>query len=82
MREKTVFSFKQPTPAWATWVFRIVFILTTAAIMLIAAEPDIPDNLKIKLGAYLKALDFVIWSIARGLGVKKEQIENETDSHE
>ena len=67
MKSKTVFSFKQPTPAWATWLFRIVFLLTTAATIVIAAE----------LGVYMKAFDFVIWGIARGIGVKKEEFDPE-----
>lgn len=71
---KTVFSFRKPTPAWATWVFRIVFLLTTATTIIISADPHIPDQMKVKLGVYLKAIDFVIWGIARGLGVSKEDV--------
>ena len=77
MKSKTVFSFKQPTPAWATWLFRIVFLLTTAATIVIAAEPDIGDETKVELGVYMKAFDFVIWGIARGIGVKKEEFDPE-----
>lgn len=72
---KTILSFNKPTPAWATWIFRIVFLITTAATIVIAADPDIKDKTKVKLSVYLKALDFVIWGIGRGLGVEKGDFE-------
>lgn len=76
--EKVVFSVKKPTPMWATWVFRIVFCLTTAATIIIAGDTDIADALKVKLTLYLKAADFVIWFMGRGIGVKKSDFEDET----
>ena len=71
-KNRTILSFQQPTPAWATWIFRIVFLLTTAATIIVAAEPDINDKAKVKISVYLKAFDFVVWGIGRGLGVRKE----------
>lgn len=76
-KNKTVLSFRKPTPAWATWVFRIVFLLTTAAAIVISSEPGITDHIKVKLGVYLKAIDFVIWGIGRGIGVTKEDFTDE-----
>lgn len=72
---KTVISINKPTPMWATWVFRIVFLLTTAATIIIAADPGIPDDMKVRIGVYLKALDVFIWGIGRGLGVEKADYE-------
>lgn len=74
---KTVLSFNKPTPVWATWIFRIVFLLTTAATIVVAADPDISDKTKVKLGVYLKALDFVIWGVGRGLGVERKDFDRE-----
>jgi hypothetical protein len=80
-RSKTILSFNKPTPAWATWIFRIVFLLTTAATIVIAADPDIKDKTKVKLGVYLKALDFVIWGVGRGLGVDRKEFEEKEEDH-
>jgi hypothetical protein len=76
-KNRTVFSFSKPTPAWATWLFRIVFLLTTAATVVLATDPGICDESKVQIGIYLKAFDFVVWGIARGLGVKKEEFDPE-----
>lgn len=72
---KTVISINAPTPMWATWIFRIVFLLTTTATFIIASDPAIPDALKVRIGIYLKGLDFVIWGFGRFIGVEKPSIE-------
>jgi hypothetical protein len=66
---KTVLSFKKPTPLWATWTFRIVFILTGVITVVIAGDPGIANDLKIRLGVYLKGLDMAIWGITRAIGI-------------
>ncbi|MBK7110460.1 MAG: hypothetical protein KA954_12010 [Chitinophagales bacterium] len=72
---KTVLSFSKPTPLWATWTFRIVFLLTTAATIIIAGETHIPDDVKTRIFLYMKGLDFVVWGIGRGLGINKTDVE-------
>lgn len=71
--EKTVISVTKPTPTWATWAFRIVLILTTAATMIIASDPAIPDAMKVRIGVYLKGLDFIVWGVSRMLGIDVEE---------
>lgn len=78
--EKTTFSIKDPSPKWATWLFRIVFLLTSVAVFLVANEPSVPDTLKVRIAVWLKALDVFVWGIGRGLGVKKSDFENEQNN--
>lgn len=66
---KTVLSLNKPTPMWATWVFRIVFILTGVAIFVISADPAILAETKVRISIYLKGLDLLIWGLTRALGV-------------
>lgn len=66
---KTVFSISKPTPMWATWIFRIVFILTGVATFIIAGDPAIATESKIRIGVYLKGLDMAIWGITRMIGI-------------
>ena len=77
MADKTVISINKPTPSWATWVFRIVFVLTTAASIWIAATGLIPDPAKVEIMTAFKSIDFIVWGIGRGLGVKKEQFDTD-----
>ena len=76
VKGKVVLSFTKPSPIAATWVFRIVFLLTTAATLIITSEPTIPDDLKVRIFLYMKAGDFVFWGIAKGLGVDKTQFDD------
>lgn len=72
MAEKTVISINKPTPKWATWMFRIIFNLTGAAAIWIGADGVLDDATKVKVLLGMKALDYFIWGIGKGLGVKKE----------
>jgi hypothetical protein len=42
------------TPEWAKWTFRIVFAITGVATFIIAGDPSIPDDVKVRIGVYLK----------------------------
>lgn len=67
----TVFSFKHPTPLWATWAFRTEFILNKAAMMWLGGTALIPQNKVKELVLIMTIVDFVVWFAARSLGVKK-----------
>lgn len=75
MQGKTVVSFSKPTPVWATWLFRIVFLLTATATIIIAGEDHIPDDVKTRIFLYMKGLDVLVWGLARGLGIDKSDID-------
>lgn len=71
--EKTVISIAAPTPMWATWLFRIVFVLTSAASIWIAATQLVSDANKAEIMLALKCLDVIVWGVGRMLGVKKDE---------
>lgn len=60
---------KNETPKWAIWIFRITFLLTTAATGYIASTNLIADNVKYELVLLLKFLDFLIFGISKLFGV-------------
>lgn len=64
-------ALKQDTPNWAKWVFRITFILTTVATFVIASDPAISADLKVRIGVYLKGLDMFIYGVSKLFGEKK-----------
>lgn len=67
-----VASFKYPTPMWATWIFRVVFLATLAATIIISGDPAIEDGTKVRIFLYMKGFDALIWGLGRGIGIKKE----------
>jgi hypothetical protein len=46
-----------------------VFLLTGVATFIIAADPEIANQLKVRIGIYLKGLDMVVWGLTRMIGV-------------
>ncbi len=73
IKGNTVVSFTLPQPQWTVWVFRIVFLVTSAATLVIAGDDAITDANKVRILLYMKAFDFIIWGIGKGLGVDKKQ---------
>lgn len=70
-----VLSLTLPTPVWATWVFRAVFLLTTALTIWIAGTGLISESVKVEIMVALKALDVLIWGAARFIGIKKRDLD-------
>ena len=67
----------EQTPVWAKWVFRVVFLLTTIATFLIAADPAISDVVKVRIGVYLKGLDMLVFGLSKMVGVTLNNKEDE-----
>jgi len=58
------------TPQWAKWMFRITITLTTVAAFIIASDPGIPDDIKVRITVYLKGLDMLVLGISKMFGVQ------------
>lgn len=67
---KTVISLNAPTPRWATIVFRIVFVLTKAASVWVAATTLVSNNAKVEILLAFATADGVFWGIGKLLGVE------------
>lgn len=71
---KVVVSINSPTPLWATWVFRIFYGISTAVGVWLAATNVLSSQAKFEILLGFTALDRLAWTVARGLGVKKEDV--------
>lgn len=73
---KTVISFNLPTPKWVTWIFRTEFVLNKAVLIYLAGTSSISkDNIQ-EYVLILSIVDFVVWGMGRGIGIKKDDFEN------
>lgn len=73
---KTVLSFHLPTPKWATYIFRTEFVINKALTMYLTGTGALPAD-KVKEWLLIMGIvDFIVWFIARGLGVKKTDFES------
>ena len=57
------------TPVWAKWMFRVFMTLTTVAAFIVASDPAIADEVKIRVGIYLKAADMLVFGFSKMFGV-------------
>ena len=70
---KTVLSFTKPTPLWATYFFRIEFILNKCLMMYYAGTSMHIENVKEKI-FIMSVIDLGVWLFAKSIGVKKSDI--------
>lgn len=76
---KTVISFTKDTPMWATWIFRIEFFLNKGIMMYLAGTPNTIVHLKNDI-LILGIVDFMVWGLAKSIGVKKSDLGLEDSS--
>jgi uncharacterized membrane protein len=60
----------KPTPKWATYLFRVVFILTGVVTFIVAADPAVKPEVAYRIGIYLKGLDMAVWGFTRIFGIE------------
>ena len=67
---KTVFgALNSPTPAWATWMFRVFLGLTTAAAVWVSGTNLIDPALKNEIVLILKVLDPIVFMVSKLFGL-------------
>jgi hypothetical protein len=65
--------FENETPMWAINSFRITLLLTFVATFIVATDQEIPRELAVRIGVYLKALDLLVFGISKMFGVEIEE---------
>lgn len=72
---KTTWAPGHPSPAWATWLFRIFYGISTVAGIWLGSTNLIADGTKVEILLAFGAFDRFAWILAKGLGVKKQDFE-------
>ena len=57
------------TPMWATWMFRVAFLVVTTAILIIASDTSIDPELRCRVCLYLKGGETFIFGLSKMFGV-------------
>lgn len=70
--EKTVISFNRPTPAWATWVFRLVLWGSGFAIFTICNDTRLPAEFRVTVALYCTGVTNLVHIVTKAIGVKVE----------
>lgn len=65
---------KNQTPKILIWIFRIIFIISSSAIVIIANDPSIDPVFKVRAVLYLTTFEGVFWTLMHFFGIQKEEI--------
>lgn len=68
-------ALKTKTPLWAKNVFRVTLLLTSVATFVIAADTTIAPETAVRIGAYLKGLDLLVYGLSKMIGVEIQKEE-------
>lgn len=74
---RLVISSSAPSPLWATWVFRIQFILNKMFLVVAGGTKMIPPHHLQEAILWAAAVDIGVWSLAKMLGIEKPQIDTD-----
>jgi hypothetical protein len=61
------------TPQWAKWMFRVTLILTTTASFIVAGDPSIPADLKVRVMLYLQGGSTAMYGFSKLFGIDLEK---------
>lgn len=62
------------TPLWVKWVCAFFILLTTVATFVIAGDPAIHNDIKVRIGLYLKGADMLILGVSQMFGFKLKDV--------
>lgn len=80
---KTNFQFgisqiNKPTPLWAKYTFRIVFLLLSVAIFMVSDYPGINESLKLLLLKWFSGINMLVWGLSKMFGVEENRNADDT----
>lgn len=64
---------QNPTPKWATWVFRIEFFANKALMMFLSGTHSIPPEQLNEWILWTTIIDTIFWAFARQVGIQKPE---------
>jgi hypothetical protein len=71
---KVVFGdLNAPTPMWATWLFRAVFVVTTAIVIWVSGTNLISQGAKVEWMLILKVVDALVLGFSKLFGVVPDE---------
>lgn len=68
-----------PTPSWATWFFRIEFVLNKMLLFYLTGASDMPPAQMKNTLLIAGTIDLGVWTLGRMVGVKKDAFDNDTE---
>jgi len=66
-----VSQIQKPTPKWAKYTFRIVFLLLSIAVFMVSDYPGINEDMKRLLLKWFSGTNMLVWGISKMFGVEE-----------
>lgn len=76
-----VSQIQRPTPLWAKYTFRIVFLLLSVAVFMVSDYPGINESLKLLLLKWFSGINMLVWGLSKMFGVEENEKENDATGY-
>jgi len=76
-----VSQIQNPTPLWAKYAFRVVFLLLSIAVFMVSDYPDINESLKLLLLKWFSGINMLVWGLSKMFGVEENGNADDTTGH-
>lgn len=74
---KTKFGTSQlnkPTPMWAKYTFRIVFLLLSFGVFMVSDYPGLNEQAKLLMLKWFSGINMLVWGLSKLFGVPEREI--------
>ena len=62
----------KPTPLWATYVFRTVFLLLSVATFMVDGYPGLTDIQKLLMLKWFAGINMLVWGLSKMVGLQDQ----------
>jgi len=76
-----VSQIQKPTPLWAKYTFRIVFLLLSIAVFMVSDYPGINESMKALLLKWFSGVNMLVWGLSKMFGVEENEKANDTTGY-
>lgn len=77
METNTKFGLSQvnkPTPIWAKYTFRIVFLILSVSVFMVSDYPGLAETTKLVMLKWFSGINMLVWGLSKLFGIDEKQV--------
>ncbi|MBS1771530.1 MAG: hypothetical protein JST82_01630 [Bacteroidetes bacterium] len=62
-----------PTPQWAKYTFRIIFLVLSVAVFMVSDYPGLQEATKLLMLKWFSGINMLVWGLSKLFGIEEKQ---------
>lgn len=63
----------KPTPAWAKYTFRIIFLVLSVGVFMVSDYPGLNEQAKLLMLKWFSGINMLAWGLSKLFGIEEKQ---------